>query len=90
MRKTFLLSCLILLIASAAIAQSAKEDKVWSRVEALTKAVFETKDSVALKGLVSSHVTYGHSGGNLEDKAMMVTAAATSATTYRKPELERV
>jgi hypothetical protein len=90
MRKTTLFFCLTLLVVLAAFSQSAEENKVWSRVEALTKAVFETKDSVALKGLVSSQVSYGHSGGNIEDKAMMVTAAATSATTYRKPELEKV
>lgn len=89
MRKT-VFTCLIIFAALAALSQSAKEDKVWNRVEALTKAVFETKDSMALKSLVSDDVTYGHSTGLIEDKPMMVTNAATSATTYRKPELERV
>ena len=74
---------------SIAIAQS-KEEKVWQRVEALTKAVFETKDSVALDDLVSSKVSYGHSGGNVEDKKTMVHNAYTSKTEYKNKNFERV
>ena len=70
---TFFLSLLTLSV-SFSFAQS-KEEKVWARVEALTKAVFETKDSAALVDLVSEHVTYGHSNGNLEDKKTMVSKA---------------
>ncbi len=89
MKHILLLFCLFSVCPSL-FAQSAKEDKVWSRVEALTKAVFETKDSMLLKEIVSDNLTYGHSGGNLEDKATMVTMAATSSTTYRNPKFEKV
>lgn len=69
--------------------QSSKEEKVWSRVGALTQAIFETKDSAALEGLVSSSVSYGHSGGNIENKTLMVHNAISSATKYKDLSLER-
>ena len=58
-------------------------------MEALTKAVFETKDSAALLDLVSENVTYGHSSGNLEDKKTMVSKAVGSKTEYKnkRPQL---
>jgi ketosteroid isomerase-like protein len=90
MKHIFLLSCLVFVNSLSSIAQSASEEKVWSRVQALTKAVFEARDSIALKEMVSDHVTYGHSGGNIEDKATMVTMAATSTTTYRNVQFEKV
>ncbi len=65
-----------------AFAQSNKEVEVWQRVELLNNTIFGTKDSMTLKDLVSEKVTYGHSGGNLEDKAAMVTKASLSPTTY--------
>ena len=76
-------------MATTSFAQSAAE-KVWARVESLTKAVFETKDSLALVDLVSQKVTYGHSGGNLEDKKTMVQKAAASKTEYKNRNFERV
>ena len=87
--KHLLLFGSLFIVCSSSFSQSA-EDKLWSRVEGLTKAIFETKDSMILKGMVSDHVTYGHSGGNLEDKATMVTKAATSTTIYRNRQLEKV
>jgi hypothetical protein len=84
-----LLIAAFLVFSFGTYAQSSKEEKVWNRVEALHKAIFETKDSVALKDLVSADVTYGHSGGNTEDKAEMVTKAATSKTQYKNSVFER-
>jgi hypothetical protein len=80
---------LLTLSTTFSFAQS-KEEKVWARVEALTKAVFETKDSAALVDLVSEHVTYGHSNGNLEDKKTMVSKAVASKTEYKNRNFERV
>jgi hypothetical protein len=86
-KSLFLVS--FLLISFICFAQT-KEEKVWQRVEALTKAVFETKDSLALDDLVSEKVTYGHSGGNLEDKRTMVQKAAASKTEYKNKNFERI
>ena len=88
MKRLFLFLCV--LISTGAIAQSAKDEQVWIRVGALTRAIFETKDSAALADLVSADVTYGHSGGNIENKKEMVHNATVSPTTYKNPSLERV
>ena len=77
-------------VVSISFAQSSSEGKVWERVEALTKAIFETKDSAALLDLVSARVTYGHSGGNLEDKTVMIQKAVSSKTTYKNRAFEKV
>ena len=88
--KKFLSILFLSVFTLAAFAQSSTENQVWSRVEALTKAIFETKDSLALVDLVSSRVTYGHSGGNIEDKATMVQKAVGSKTTYKNSVFEKV
>src|SRR5215210_5649424 len=78
------------LFITGSFAQNAKEKAVWARIDALNKAIFEAKDSIALNDLVSSRVTYGHSGGNLEDKATMVHKAIISPTTYKSPSTEHL
>lgn len=88
--KKLLFISLFFLISIAVLAQSAGDAQVWSRVEALSKAIFETKDSVALLDLVSTRVSYGHSGGNVEDKSTMIQKAVASKTTYKNSILERV
>ncbi len=77
-------------ISLFAFGQSSEEAKVWARADALRKAVFETKDSAALYDLVGSKVTYGHSGGNIEDKPTMIHNAVISKTTYRNPSVEKL
>ena len=89
MKNVFSIS-LVFLISIAAFAQSSQDNAVWSRVEALTKAIFETKDSAALLDLVSARVTYGHSGGNIEDKGTMVQKAVTSKQSYKNTVFEKV
>ncbi|MCU7547863.1 nuclear transport factor 2 family protein [Chitinophagaceae bacterium LB-8] len=84
-----LLIAAFLIICFGASAQS-KDEEVWKRVEALSNAVFATKDSNSLNDLVSDRVTYGHSGGNLEKKQEMVHNAAVSKTTYKNSEFERL
>ena len=88
MKQFFLF--LLILVGTGAVAQTAKDEQVWSRVGALTRAIFETKDSAALADIVSDEVTYGHSGGNIENKKEMVHNASVSGTIYKNPSLERV
>ena len=85
-----LLPFLLFSLMSSFVFSQANEDQVWAKVEALNKAVFETKDSVAMKALVSDKVTYGHSAGNLEDKRLMVTNAATAKIVYKNLTMEKV
>lgn len=77
-------------VALFAIGQSSEQAKVWAGADALRKAVFETKDSAALYDLVGSKVTYGHSGGNIEDKPTMIHNAVVSKTTYRNTSVEKL
>ena len=88
--KNFLFSSLFFLVSLPILAQSSNDNQVWNRVEALSKAVFETKDSIALRDLVSSKVSYGHSAGNIEDKATMIAKAVASKATYKNSVLEKV
>ena len=88
--KGLLVFSIAVMMMSFSFAQSKEEEKVWARVEALTKAVFETKDSAALVELVSTKVTYGHSSGTLEDKTTMVQKAIASKTEYKNRNFERV
>ena len=82
---------LLVFLASnlGAFSQSAEEQSVWSSVEALTKAVFETKDSVAINGLANKYVTYAHSSGLVEDRPTMIRAAVSSALKYKNLSIEK-
>lgn len=79
--KNFFSIVLLAFFVSGCSAQS-KIEKVWNKVEAINQAVFVNKDSAALAGLLSEKVTYGHSGGNIEDKHEMIKGAVTNAEVY--------
>jgi hypothetical protein len=85
-----LLAALVLFLFGLQVNAQSTEDKVWQRVEALHKAVFETKDSATIAGLVSDDLSYGHSGGAIEDKKTMVHNASASKTEYKHPDFERL
>lgn len=84
-----ILSIALLFVSLNVFAQST-EEKVWKSVEELTKAVFETKDSVALEGLVNKKfLTYAHSSGVVEDRPTMIHAAVSSPLKYKNITIER-
>jgi GTP1/Obg family GTP-binding protein len=70
MKKILVILCL-LSFATMATAQSKKENQVAKAVQELKKAMVDG-DSVALKRLSSSRLSYGHSSGNIEDQATFV------------------
>lgn len=86
--KSILLVTSFFLFSISSFSQK-QDEQIWNRVEMLTNAIFAKKDSAALLDVVSSKVTYGHSGGNIEDKAKMVQNAMASKQTYRNIEIER-
>lgn len=61
----------LLLICFAAHAQTKQEKAVANAVEQLRKAMVDA-DSVMLDKLVSPKLSYGHSGGALDDKTVFV------------------
>ena len=69
---------------------TATEQQVWDKVLELHKAVFGSKDAEVISSLVGSDLHYGHSGGNIEDKAVMVKNASQSKTKYENVSNELV
>ncbi|WP_207492428.1 nuclear transport factor 2 family protein [Aridibaculum aurantiacum] len=85
------LSLLVVLCMLSLLAFSqAKEEQVWQRVEQLNRAIFETKDSAVIVSLISDKASYGHSGGNIEDKQLMVKDAVANTASYKAISLERI
>ncbi len=80
--KKFLI-ILLTFFSLTAIAQGKAEQKILQQIKALNGAIFVNRDSVVLAGLVDEKVTYGHSGGKIENKAEMVHNAMVSPTTYK-------
>ncbi len=79
MKKLFVFLFLALTIHSSA---QTDEQKVLQRVKQLNDAIFINKDSVALEGLLADKVTYGHSGGKVENRAEMIHGAISNPGTY--------
>lgn len=84
-----LLLFILIVSASTAMAQSKNELQLWKRVEALNDAIFLNKDSAALVDLVRDDVTYGHSGGSIENKEEMIAKAIHNQSVYENRKTER-
>ena len=77
-----LLSTLLLsVIAAPVFAQSKDEQAVASAVEALRKALVDP-DKASLDALVLDELTYGHSNGNLQDKAAFEEALLNKSSDF--------
>jgi hypothetical protein len=71
MKKTFLLLPLLLLFFFASNAQNADEAKVLAGVETLHKGLIERSKPI-LESISAKELTYGHSGGMIDDKAAFI------------------
>lgn len=90
--KKILMIAILLLSVLAAYSQSKNEtgdlkltktqQEVWNNVIDLHNAVFGSKNADVISSLVGEGLTYGHSGGILEDRPTMIQKAAESATVY--------
>jgi hypothetical protein len=67
--KTILIG--VLFFSIQAIGQTGEEKKVADAVERLRKAMIDP-DKAMLESLVSDKLSYGHSGGALDDKAIFL------------------
>lgn len=70
MKKLFTL-VLMALMGLSALAQSKEEAKVAAQVEMLRVAMIDAKKAV-LESLAAEELSYGHSGGHIENKAEFV------------------
>ena len=80
--KKLILSFSLLLIVVASFAQTEDEKQVSDAIIAVHKAIFVNKDSLALEATVASELSYGHSGGKVEDRKEMINNVAKSKSVY--------
>jgi Domain of unknown function (DUF4440) len=71
-----------LLICFFSFAQNKNEVQVLANVKALHQAIFVDKDSLALENLLAKDVTYGHSGGKLENRKEVIENCSHNKSTY--------
>ena len=76
---SFLLPMLLLGVVS--MAQSKDEAAVTAAVETLRKAMVDG-DKAALENITAEELSYGHSGGKIEDKTAFVNAIASGASDF--------
>src|SRR6478735_4206292 len=75
------LALLFLLIVTASYAQNDEKELI-KKTYLLCRTVFGTKDTVALKKLLTKTVSYGHSHGNVETRQEMVKGVGRNQTQY--------
>jgi hypothetical protein len=78
----FVLGAAALLPSSPSFAESADATAVADAVAALTKAML-AGDKAQLEALVADQLSYGHSGGVVQDKAVFVDVIASKKTVYK-------
>lgn len=71
MKISVFTSVFLLLFGFQSFSQGKNEEKVASRVEQLRKAMIDPEQK-ALEGLIMPLLSYGHSGGALDDKTTFV------------------
>jgi len=79
--KPILFSVLLALTAAPVLAQSKDEQAVTSAVESLRKALIDP-DKATLDALVLDELTYGHSNGNIQDKATFEEALLNKSSDF--------
>src|SRR5215471_18092526 len=81
MRLMLLSTLLLSIIAAPAFAQSKDEQAVAAAVESLRKALIDP-EKAGLDALVLDELTYGHSNGNLQDKAAFEEALLNKSSDF--------
>jgi ketosteroid isomerase-like protein len=86
MKKVLLSFGLLFLLSAAVFAQTKQEKAVANAVEQLRKAMVDA-DSVMLDKLVSPKLSYGHSGGALDNKTVFVQKIVSGKSDFVTMEL---
>ncbi|MFD2569017.1 nuclear transport factor 2 family protein [Spirosoma soli] len=86
--KTLAFALFAFVILLAAKPKTPADDKqaVTQAVEKLRKAMIDP-DKATLEALVTNELSYGHSGGNVEDKAAFVEALVSGASDFKTMDL---
>jgi ketosteroid isomerase-like protein len=85
MKKTVCI--LFLLISVSGFCQKNEEVVLISNARSLHRAVFITKDSAELEKLFSDKLSYGHSGGRIENKQEAIQGIIHNASVYEQLNL---
>lgn len=80
MKKLFLSLCLIVVICAATVAQTS-QDKVANAVTFLKQAMVSGNQQ-DLEKIASENLSYGHSGGKIEDKAAFVKSISSGSSDF--------
>lgn len=86
MKKVLTLMIAGLFTAGISFAQSKKEKQVANAVNVLKEAMI-SGDSARLASIVSDDLSYGHSGGKIEDKAAFIRAFVSGSSDFVKIDL---
>lgn len=86
MKKMFVTAMLLFSLLNVARAQSVQETAVTNAVEQLRKAMVDA-DSAMLDKLASAKLSYGHSGGHIDDKAEFIQKIVSGKSDFVKLEL---
>ena len=85
-KKIFVGSAILFLFNSFSVAQSNQEQKVAAAVEKLRKAMIDGNKAV-LEQLVWDQLSYGHSGGHIDDKKEFVEKLSSGRSDFVTMEL---
>ena len=78
-----------LLRSPSAVAESADEAAVAQAIEALRKAIFG-QDKTQLEALCAEQLSYGHSGGRVENKAQFIEGVMTRKAIVKSIPMQRM
>lgn len=87
MNRYFLMFLGALLLATGIQAQTIEETHIAQRVKDLNKAIVE-RDSAALSAITCDELTFGHSGGVIQNKAAFIRAVLDGPTFFKSIDPE--
>lgn len=80
--KQFILVWSLLIVHFFSFAQTSEEKKVTEALLNIHKAIFVDKNVSTLESNIANVLTYGHSGGKIEDRKEMIENIANSKSVY--------
>jgi Domain of unknown function (DUF4440) len=87
MKKLILIFAIFCCNITVINAQSTEEMKVSEAVEILKKALLDP-DKTMLEKILHEDLSYGHSSGQIETKAMLITSLTTNESDFKTMDLQ--
>jgi hypothetical protein len=86
MNRTFIFFIAVMMLATASSAQSKDEKEVAAAVEFLRKALIDGTEK-PLSEIAAEELSYGHSNGDIEDKAAFIKRLVTADSDFKTIDL---